>query len=79
MRERRGALSFAAKSCPFVVYVPLFSHFVSLLFRHFMLFRLLTGDVAFCLHRAPSFLTVKRNERVTWHSLIRRKRESAAS
>ena len=38
-----------------------------------MLFHLLTGDVAFRLHRAPSFLTVKRNERETWrsHSLIK--------
>ena len=40
---------------------------------------LLTGDVAFRLHRAPSILMGKRNERATWRSLIRRKRESAVS
>ena len=35
--------------------------------------------MAFRLHRASSILTGKRNERATWCSLIRRKRESAAS
>ena len=34
-----------------------------------VLFRLPTGDVEY-LHRAPPFLTVMRNERATWRSLI---------
>ena len=59
--------------------VLIFCRFVSLLFRRFMLFHLLTGDVAFRLHRAPSILTMKRNERAAWRSLIRRKRESEVS
>ena len=54
-------------------FVILFTFFVVLSQSYFMVlccFILLTGDVAFRLHRAPSFLIVKRNERATWRSLI---------